>query len=191
MRPMRSLVALALLLWGAAAADAPVVEEVVAVIRGPGAPQPRVVTRTRLEEEARIALVSRGGTAAATAPLDRAALRAALTWVVDQTLLGDEATRLQLFEVDAAEAEAELRRFRQRFGTPAEYQAFLARLDVAEEDLGAVLRRTLRVQRYVESRAGSSDPAVVERKVRAMVDDLRRRSEVRVLAADALEAGAR
>jgi hypothetical protein len=166
-----------------------VVEEVVAVVRGPGA-QPRVVTWTRLEEEARIALVSRGGTAAATAPLDRAALRAALEWVIDQTLLGDEAARLHLFEVDAAEADAELRRFRQRFATPAEYQAFLGHLEVGEEDLAAVLRRTLRVQRYVESRAGSMDPAVVERKVRAMVDDLRRRSEVRVLD-DLSEAGAR
>ncbi len=101
---MRSLSALVLLLAGTAAhADAPMVEEVVAVVRGPGAPQPRLVTWTRLEEEARIALVSRGGIDAATAPLDRAALRAALTWVIDlpvtvpEAALGAEVT-LPTFE---------------------------------------------------------------------------------------------
>ena len=124
----------------------------IAVVRGPGTPQPRVITLTRLKEEARIALVSRGAVAAASAPLDSDTLRATLEWLVDQTLLGDEVARLQVFEVDNRSLDAELRRFRERFANPGEYQAFLARLDLDEADVAAVLRRTLRVQQYVQSR---------------------------------------
>jgi len=125
--------------------------------------------------------VSRGAIGAAVAPLDRAALRAALVWLVDQTLLGDEAARLQVFEVEQADLDAEVQRFRERFARPADYRAFLDRFELSEEELARVLRRTLRVQRYVESRAGAGEPAAVERKVRSMVEDLRRRSEVRIL----------
>jgi hypothetical protein len=158
-------------------------EEVVALVRGPGAPSPRVITLTRLEEEARIALVSQGATAAADAPLDGAALRATLEWLVDQTLLGDEASRLQIIDVDPAELAAELDRFRARFPDPARYRAFLERLEIEEEDLADILRRTLRVARYVESRTAAvdADPQAVARKVRAIVADLRGRSEVRLL----------
>lgn len=185
----RVLASIGCVLAGTAFAEAPppargqpaLVEEVVAVVRGPGAPKARIVTLTRLEEEARIALVSRGAIGAAVAPLDRAALRAALVWLVDQTLLGDEAARLQVFEVEQADLDAEVQRFRERFARPADYRAFLDRFELSEEELARVLRRTLRVQRYVESRAGAGEPAAVERKVRSMVEDLRRRSEVRIL----------
>jgi hypothetical protein len=208
---------LGIFLAGATPAATPqLAEEVVAVVRGPGAPQPRVITLTRLEEEARIALVSRGAVAAATAPLDRAALRATLEWLVDQTLLGDEVARLQILEVAPAEVDEALRRFRERFGRPADYHAFLDRLELSDDDVAAVLRRTIRVQRYLESRAGRAaavsdaevdawitgheketagvDPAAargavrarlsqerLERQVRAVVADLRGRSDVRIL----------
>jgi hypothetical protein len=151
---LAAAVGLALAGSTAEALEPQVVERVVAVVRGPGAPQPRVITLTRLEEEARIALVSRGAVAAAAAPLDAAALRAALDWLVDQTLLGDEVARLQVLEVEPGEVEDELERFRGRFARRPEYAAFLERLELAEEDVAAVLRRTLRVQRYVESRTG-------------------------------------
>lgn len=144
---------------GAAGAEVPegeIVEQVVAVVRGPGTPQPRVITLSRLKEEARIALVSRGAASAAVAPLDPDTLRATLEWLIDQTLLGDEVARLQVFEVGPKEIEAELRRFRARFSSPGEYQAFLARHDLEEEDVAAVLRRTLRVQQYVQSRITGS-----------------------------------
>jgi hypothetical protein len=156
-------------------------EEVVALVRGPGAAQPRALTLTRLEDEARIALVSRGATAAADAPLDREVLRAALDWLVDQTLLGDEATRLQVIDVEPAEVEAELRRFQERFADAAAYRAFLDRLELPEEELDAILHRTLRVARYVESRTAAGDAEGTARRVRALVADLRARSEVRIL----------
>jgi hypothetical protein len=191
------------------------VEQVIAVVRGPGVPQPGVITLTRLKEEARIALVARGAVSAASAPLDADTLRATLEWLIDQTLLGDEVARLQVFEVDPRDVEAELQRFRARFPAGA-YPAFLARLDLDEEDLAAVLQRMLRVQQYVQSRitggggigekeaqawieanpervrgleasAAQRDARIAieeeraARQVKALVADLRDRSEVRLV----------
>jgi hypothetical protein len=190
-------------------------DEVVAVVRPPSGPS-RVVTLSRLAEEARVALVSRGATGAAEGPLDAEALRAALEWVIDQMLLFEEAVRLQVFEPGRAESLAELERFQRRFESPAAYRAFLERLDASEEELLATLRRTLRVQRYLDSRVslaarvrepeidawlrenaaqlGAADAEAaraavrarlgqekVEAEVRALLSDLRARSEIHVL----------
>jgi hypothetical protein len=131
-----------------------VVEEVVAVVRNPPGAPPRLVTLTRLVEEARIALVARGATEAAAGPLDAAALRAALEWHLDEVLVADEAARLAVDDVDRAAVQAEVRRFAARFRTPAAYQAFLAASELTEEEVASTLARGLRVQRYVESRVG-------------------------------------
>jgi hypothetical protein len=148
----------ALLLALALAAPAPpasrVVEEIVAVVRNPPSAPPRVITLTKLTEEARVALVSRGATAAATGPLDGPALRAALDWLLDQMLLADDAARLRIDEVPREDVLAELRRFRAQFAAPADYARFLAEADVTEEELLVTLARTVRVQRYVASRIG-------------------------------------
>jgi hypothetical protein len=145
----------------AGATDVPgggkVVDEVVAVVATRGR-EARIVTRTKVIEEGRIALVSRGGMDAAFAPLDGAVLRASLDWFVDQVLLHEEAVRLQVFEIDRAAAEAELARFRSAFATPAAFKSFLHEIDATEEDLLAILRRTLRVRRYLESRLGRLAP---------------------------------
>ena len=195
-----------------------VVEEVVAVIRPAGA-EPRVVTLTKLAEEARLVMISRGATEAAFRPLDGPALKATLDWYVDQTLLSEEASRLGVFEVEPAEARAELDRLKKRFARPEDYAAFLAETGMSEEDVLAVLRRMLRVQRYLDSRVAGAARArvsdaeveeawkarreelgglplaqvreslrarLVEERVRAdvkaLLSDLRRRGEVRVLA---------
>jgi hypothetical protein len=146
----------------AGAADAPdggrIVDQVVAVVATRGQ-EARIVTLTKVVEEGRIALVSRGGIEAAFAPLDGAVLRASLDWYVDQLLLHEEAVRLQVFEVDRATAQAELARFRAGFATPATFKAFLHEIGATEEDLTAILRRTLRVRRYLESRLGRLGPS--------------------------------
>ena len=152
---MRSaILALAAGALGSTLAGAPPVEleRVVAAIRWPTSSDVVVLTRTRVEEETRIALVSSGATLAASQPLDAAALRAGLGWLVDQLLLADEAARLQVFEGDGADGPAELQRFRARFAAPRDYQAFLQLCDLSEAELEATLRRSLRVRRYVESR---------------------------------------
>lgn len=131
-----------------------VVEQVVAVLRNPAGAQPRPIMRSRLEQEARVALVDRGALEAATAPLDDAALKAGLRWLVDQLLVADEAARLQVGEVSREEQEGALRRFRERFAGEAAYRRFLEAADLPEEDLVVTLERSLRVQRYLESRVG-------------------------------------
>jgi hypothetical protein len=146
--------AVALALAAPAAPGERIVEEVVAVVRNPPSAPPRLVTRTKLVEEARIALVSRGATEAATGTLDRAALRAALEWLLDQMLVADEAAKLRLDEVNRDEVLAELRRFQGRFETFTAYEAFLDRSELSEDELVATLTRMVRVQRYVQSRVG-------------------------------------
>ena len=143
-----------------------VVEEIVAVVRNPESAPPRVVTLTKLTEEARIALVSRGATAAATGPLDAEALRAALDWLLDQLLVADDATRLRIGDVPREEVLLELRRFQGRFAAPAEYERFLAANELSEEELLVTLGRMALVQRYLESRVGRAarvDEAEVDR----------------------------
>lgn len=204
-------------LAASAPAEGRVVDEVVAVVRAIGG-EPRVVTLSRLTEEARIVMISRGATEAALRPLDGPALGATLDWLVDQLLLSDEAARLKVFEVDRSEAQAELQRFKKQFSRPDGYAAFLAAHDISEDDVVAVLRRMLRVQRYLDSRVagaararvsdaeveaavrerrgelGSLPPAQareaararlaqerIQAEVKALLSNLRRRSEVRVL----------
>ncbi len=145
---------LALAVTAAPTPTARVVEEIVAVVRNPAASPPRVVTLTKLTEEARIALVSRGATAAATGPLDAEALRAALDWLLDQMLLADEAARLRVDEVPRDDVVAERRRVEKQFAAPAEYARFLAESDLTEDELVVTLARMVRVQRYVASRVG-------------------------------------
>jgi hypothetical protein len=146
--------ALAAALAVAAPAGERVVEEIVAVVRNPPSAPPRIVTLTKLTEEARVALVSRGAVGAATGPLDREALRAALEWLLDQMLVADEAARLRIDDVPREEVVEELRRFRARFPAPAQYARFLAANELSEDELLVTLGRMVRVQRYVESRVG-------------------------------------
>ncbi|MBK9518844.1 MAG: hypothetical protein IPO09_16135 [Anaeromyxobacter sp.] len=133
-----------------------VVERIVAVVRNPAGAAPRPLTLTRLVEEARVALVGQGALEAAEAPLDEAALRAALRWLVDQWLVADEAARLKVDDVAREDAQAALRRFRDRFAGEEAYRRFLARADLAEEEVAQSLLRDLKVRRYLDSRVGRS-----------------------------------
>jgi hypothetical protein len=140
----------------AAAPPGNIVEKVVAVIRNPPGSAPRLVTLTKLTEEARIALVSRGALEAASGELDAPALRAALEWLLDETLVADEAARLRLDELERETVTGEVKRFAGRFPSLDAYQAFLARAEMTEEELAVTLARGLRVRRYLESRVGRS-----------------------------------
>jgi hypothetical protein len=152
------------LLAAAPDAEPALVEEVVAVLRGPGGAPARVITLTRLADEARIVLVASGAVEAASRPVDAAALRATLDWLIDQTLLSDDAARLQVAEVSRDEAAAELRRFQARFPAPAAYARFLAATELTDDEVEAVLARMLRVTRYLETRVGRA-PVVGEEEV--------------------------
>ncbi len=148
---------LAILLLAALHASPPegrVVERIVAVVRNPAGSAPRPLMLTRLTQEARVALVGQGALEAASAPLDAAALKASLRWLLDQLLVADEAARLQVDEISREEVLGAARRFRERFPGEAAYQRFLAATDLTEEDLQVALARDLRVRRYLDSRVG-------------------------------------
>jgi hypothetical protein len=159
---MAGMVALALALLlsappgTAAAAPAPgrVLERVVAVVRNPANALPRPLTMTRLDEEARIALVAQGAQEAAFASLDAPARRALLRWVIDQWLVADEATRLRVDDVPAEDLRWALSGFRLRFADEATYRRFLGSIELSEEELTSILARGLRVQRFLDSRLG-------------------------------------
>ncbi len=179
---------LALLVHLAAPPEAPpgrVLEEVVAVIRSPPGSAPRPVMLTRLEEETRIALVEQGAFEAAFAPLDDAALRAGLRWLVDQLIVADEAARLGVDEVAQAEIQAAITRFQGRFPDVASYRRFLAVGGISEEELGASLARSIGVARYLDGRVGHAGPGADAARARAqigqLVAELRGRADVRVL----------
>ncbi|MGC3998772.1 MAG: hypothetical protein QM767_15480 [Anaeromyxobacter sp.] len=162
-----------LLAAGAAQAAAPlgdpgavVVEETVAVLRSPAGAAPRVLTLTRLEEEARIVLASKGAVEAALRPIDRPTLRATLGWVIDQLLLADEAARLRVDEVSREEVLLATRRFEARFADRTAYERFLAGAELTEEEVASVLARGLRVDRYLAIRVGRG-PAVADADVDA------------------------
>lgn len=154
-----------------AAAQARVVEQVVAVVRNPAGAAPRALTLTKLVEESRIALVSRGAIEAAFRPLDAEALRAGLEWLLDQTLVADEAARLRVDEVDREALARAVRAFQERFPDAATYGRFLAASELGEEDVVAALARSIRVERYLETRVGPGARVAdeeVERHVRAL-----------------------
>jgi hypothetical protein len=160
MAPVLPLILAALAAAPAASAAEPaveagaVIEQVVAVVRNPPGAPPRAITLSRLTEEARIVLVSRGALAAAFQPIDERALAATLAWLVDQTLLADEAARLQVGEATRDQVAAELRRFQAHFPDRAAWTGFLESAGVTEEEIGGVLARMLRVDRYLETRIG-------------------------------------
>jgi len=149
---MLRLVLLAVLL--APSSEGAIMERVVAVVRSPPSSPPRPVTLTRLVEEARVALVGQGAVEAAFAPLDDEALRPALRWLVDQLLVSEEAVRLKVDEVARTDVAAAQRRFAQQFPDEATFRRFLAVTELPEDELGAILARSIRVQRYLDSRIG-------------------------------------
>src|SRR5512137_1731442 len=133
------------LLCAAPPATAPpggvVLERVVAVVRNPASAAPRPLTLTRLDEEARVALVGQGAAQAAFAPLDTAARKAALRWLLDQWLVADEATRLKVDEPPREEVQRAEQEFRQRFPDEAAWRSFLAATELTEEELRSILAR--------------------------------------------------
>ena len=128
------------------AGESRVIDRVVAVIGT------QVLTLSELEFEARVTLVQRGGVRAAEASLDEQTLRGALELAINQRLLVAGADRLQAFQAERSEVEARLRAFRERFEDEPSLLAFLARHDADLEQLTAVLERSVRAERILDSR---------------------------------------
>jgi hypothetical protein len=148
---MRGLAALCALLAAAAPARAQggraLVDEVVAVVAA------HSITLSEVRAEALVQLVLQHGAEAAGSRPDRQLLAATLQRMIDQRLVLSEVESLRGFELDRNEVEAELIRFRARFGTPDRYQIFCKQIDLTDDEIGQLLARQIRYLRYIDSKA--------------------------------------
>jgi len=206
--PVRALAVFAALLCASAAAQAQpqqrtLIDEVVAVVDA------HSITLSELSAETRIHLVEQQGAQAAESEPDRALLAASLRRVVEERVILAEIDRLRLFDLDHAEVEGALARFRARFPAAEAYDRFLARIEMTSDE---VLARDLRFARYLDNRlklaaqvrdseldeAMRASPGAdrgrmrqqlarekYERLLEGLLADLRRKADVRIL--DSLE----
>jgi hypothetical protein len=191
---------------GASAQSAPaerkLMDEVVAVVDA------HSITLSELSAETRIHLVEQQGARVAGATPDRALLAASLRRLVEERVILAEVDRLRLFDLDRAEVDAALARFRARFPTAEAYDRFLDRIEMTADEVASVLARDLRVARYLDNRLklaaqvrdGELDEAMraypgadraglrqklarekYERLLEGLLVDLRRKADVRIL----------
>jgi hypothetical protein len=107
---------------------------------------------SELELEARVALIGAGGLSAARDPLSDEVLAEVLEYVVGQRLAYLEADRLQVFAADEEEVQRSVSAFAGRFESPTRYREFLVKHEATEGHLAAILRRDLRVARFIDSK---------------------------------------
>jgi hypothetical protein len=145
-QPMRQLIVWALLLPAVGLAGGQVVDRSVAMVNS------QVVTLSELDFEARVLLIYAGGVEAATAELDMAVLKDSLEEIISHRLLSAEAEALGAYPLEDGEIEAALKRFKGRFQTQGEWQAFLDRHEAEEASVVVALQRLLRAQRVLDGK---------------------------------------
>jgi hypothetical protein len=185
-----------------APAERKLVDEVVAVVDA------HSITLSELSAETRIHLVEQQGAQVAGAIPDRALLSASLRRLVEERVILAEVERLRLFDLDRAEVDGALARFRARFPTVEAYDRFLEGIEMTSDEVGSALARDLRVARYLDNRLKlaaqvrdseldeamraypGADRASVrqklarekyERLLEGLLADLRRKADVRIL----------
>jgi hypothetical protein len=112
----------------------------------------RVITLSQLRTEARVALAAHGATATAQGPLSNQVLGSTLDYVINEDLVEEEASRLQVFPVTNAEGQVAEEQLAAGFPSREAFESFLAHFDIDHERLRAILRRGLRASRYLENR---------------------------------------
>jgi len=127
------------------AAERRLIDEVVAVVDA------HSITLSEVAAETRVRLVSQGAVASAV-PLDRRILAASLRKTIEERVVLAEMQRLKLFDLEPGELESLLARFRARFASKADYEAFTRAVELTDEEIGAILARELRVARYLDNR---------------------------------------
>lgn len=143
---LRALAALSCLAVSAPAraAEPVLVDEVVAVVDA------RAILLSELEVEARLLRAREEGLESLYGPVSQDELRAALDRLIDFAVLYAEAERLRVFELAPAELDRGLAQLRARLGDEA--PRFQRWYEVADETLAEIVRRELRVARYLEGR---------------------------------------
>jgi hypothetical protein len=162
---LRSSVLAALLLAALAGASvhAETIDRVLAVVAG------QLITLSDVTAAIDLGLQT------ADAPGDP--VRTVLTKLIDRELVLAEVDRYAPAEPTAEAVDAEVRRVRQRFASPAAFDAALARSGIDEKHLRETLRQDLRMRAYLDQRFSTA----TDRRAR-LVDEwmtgLRRRGGV-------------
>lgn len=145
-RRLVAALACALLAAPLARAERVLVDQVVAVVEA------QSITLSEVEAETRIRLAVERGPAVAMVALDRPLLAASLRRLLEERVVLAEVERLKLFDLEHSERELLLSRLRAKFTGIAGWEEFLRKLELTEEEVGAVLARGLRVSRYLDNR---------------------------------------
>jgi hypothetical protein len=93
----------------------------------------------------------------------------ALTWLIERTLLLDEAMRYDPVEPDGAAVDAAVLAARQRVGAGAAWGQALDRLGLTDESVRTLIRDTLRAQQHADRQFETPFPAT-EDDLRAYYD---------------------
>ncbi len=120
-------------------------DEVVAVVDN------RPILLSQLEVEARLMRALDEGGPTLQMPMSNAELKAALDRLIDRLVVYEQAERLQVFALSMSEVAAAVSDLGDRLG-PKELAEFLADFDVDPSMLAGIVRRNLRVERYLAGR---------------------------------------
>jgi hypothetical protein len=160
---LRTGAALLVLCLGMTAARAETIDRVLAVVAG------QLITLTDVTAAIDLGLQSAD---AATDPV-----RAVLSKLIDRELVLAEVDRYAPPEPTAGAVDLAVERVRQRFASPAAFEAALARSGIDEQHLRETLRQDLRMRAYLDQRFS----AVSDRRT-TLIDEwmagLRRRGGV-------------
>lgn len=161
------------------------VDRVVAVV------DKQAITQSELLTEARVALALQVGEAAASGDLYADFLRTFVDFLVNQSLIAQQARRMGSAEVGEADIDRELRRFIMRFRSSDAFNAFLRRFDISDEVLRNIITRTLRNDRYIADRmrlrlldadaAAARSSTKYKEALARWITELRESAEIRLL----------
>jgi hypothetical protein len=105
-------------------------------------------------------------------------VREALSRLIDRALILEEVDRFAPPEPQASAIDASFAAVAARFGSPADFDALLARLGVDQPYVRELLREDLRIRAYLDQRFTTGSPEEQVRMVDEWVAGLRRRSDV-------------
>jgi hypothetical protein len=174
----------------AAAADAVLLDETVAVVaaRVPTQQAISVITRWDLEARCRIEMIRRDGKEGLDREPDKELRQAVLKTIVEETLVTMELTRIGFTEIDEGKVQEELDRLIEPFGGEEELYAGLAPYSISPEHLKSWIERSVLVDKYMEAQfymtgtkasPSGEEMKAVKAKVRSsLIEEIKKRYRI-------------
>ena len=166
---MRKILLLGLLLLCVRAADADVIDRIMAVVGG----QPITLSDVDAAIQFQLVAVPPGTPDPVSYALDR---------LIERTVLLSEVERFQPPEPDPSEITTRIDEIERRLGTPAAFDQALAVTGTTREQVRRDLRNDLRIATYLNQRFGANtDPGDRRAAIATWMAELRKRSDVTLL----------